>query len=490
MEKINMYTKKLSKSKEIELKQDLIVPDSKQDLFQILDGNFYCYFSKVDIQNGKINLSGNVDSYISYLSSSEETLGLQVTFNFEDSLENNSITDKMNLEYNIEVLKHDIKIINERKISVIVTLKIFYDVYGLEQIEIFNDFNEIDDVQVNSKLIKFNSLIGVNSTLASVKEEVKTNGADIISDILKVNTEILNKEVKISYNKVLSKADLMVKILYLTKDGRVEAISEKFPIMSFIDLENIKEENICATDYQIRNILLKINNGEENSITIQMEYEICCKAFENKEQEVACDLYSLKYDTELTTQEVEINSDLSTKLGKIVDIEEKIELENVRKVIDVFGKSKILKNTISNETSSLEGEVELKIYYETENKIGLNVKIVTIPFICKLQAQDEFNSSLENLEFDLSDKTLMVRGKVVIDENKFEKNKITVVQGVTKKELLEKNEYSMIVYSIKKKDTLWDISKKFKVKQENIIASNELEEPYNLKFGEKMYIIR
>ena len=98
MEKINMYTKKLSKSKEIELKQDLIVPDSKQDLFQILDGNFYCYFSKVDIQNGKINLSGNVDSYISYLSSSEETLGLQVTFNFEDSLENNSITDKMNLE--------------------------------------------------------------------------------------------------------------------------------------------------------------------------------------------------------------------------------------------------------------------------------------------------------------------------------------------------------------------------------------------------------
>ena len=490
MEKINMYRKKLSKSKEIEIKQDLIVPDSKQDLFQILDGNFYCYFNKVEIQNGKIKTYGNIDSYISYLSSGEETLGLQSTFNFDDELENNIITDKMNLEYEIKVLKYDVKIINERKVTVSVELKIFYDVYGLDFIEVYNDFDEIEDVQINSKKIKLNSLIGVNSSLASLKEEIKTNGTDIISDILKVDTEILNKEVKISYNKVLSKADLQVKILYLTKDGRVEKTEEKFPIMSFIDLENIKEENICSTDYQVRNIILKINNGEENSITVQMEYEIYCKAFKAKDQEIACDLYSLKYDTELNVQEVEINDNILTNSEKIVDIEEKIDFESVRKVIDVFGKSKILKNTISNEESNLEGEVELKIYYESENKIGLNIKTINIPFICKTAFQDEFYSSLENLEYDLNDRTLIVKSKVVIRENKTSQNKINVVQGVVKKETTNRDDYSMIVYNVKKNDTLWDISKKFRVKQENIIASNELEEPYNLKFGEKMYIIR
>ena len=139
MEKINIYRKKLRKTNEIELKQDLIVPDSKQDLFQIIDGNFYCYFSKIEIENGKITLSGNVDSYISYISSNEETLGLQASFNLNDVLENNNINDEMNVEYNIKVAKYDIKIINERKISLTINLKITYELYGSDTIEILND---------------------------------------------------------------------------------------------------------------------------------------------------------------------------------------------------------------------------------------------------------------------------------------------------------------------------------------------------------------
>ena len=490
MEKINMYRKKLSNSKEIEVKQDLIVPDSKQDLLKILDGNFYCYFSKVEVQNGKIKANGNIDLYISYISSNEETLGLQTTFNFDDSLENNIIAEKMNLEYNIKVSKYDIKIVNERKISVSVTLKVFYDVYGVDSVEIYNDFNEIEDVQLNSKKIKINSLIGMNSNVASLKEEIKTDGADIISDILNVDTKISNKEVKISYNKILSKADLVVKIIYLTKDGRVQKVQEKFPVMSFIELENVKEENICSTDYQIRNILLKINNGDDNSITVQMEYEICCKAFESKEQEIVSDLYSLKYDTEFDLKEIEFLNDISEKDEKTVDIDEKIKLENAKKVIDVYGKSKILKNTISNNMSNIEGEIELKIYYEEENKLGLSVQTSAVPFICKVQAQNEFASSFEDIEFELNGGELLIKGRVKILDDNLKKNKINIVQSVTKKEILNKEDYGIIVYNIKQNDTLWDISKKFRVKQENIINSNDLEEPYTLKTGEKMYIIR
>ena len=490
MEEINIYRKKLSKQNEIELKQDLIVPDSKQDIFQILDGNFYCYFNKVEIQDGKIKLLGNVDSYISYVSSNEETSGLQTTFDFEDILENNIITEKANLEYDIKVLRYDVKIVNERKINISVILKISYDVYGTDLIEIFNDFNLIEDIQINSKKIKLNSLIGINSNIASLKEEIKTEGTDIISDILKIDTNILNKEVKISYNKVLSKADLLVKIIYLTKDGRIGKVEEKFPIMSFIDIENVKEENVCNTNYQIRNILLKINNGDENSITVQMEYEICCKVFETKEQEIVSDLYSLKYDTEFSTKEIEIANNLFAYNEKIVDIDEKIEMENTRKVIDIFGKSKILKNTISNNISNIEGELELKIYCESENKIGLNLKNITVPFISKVTAQDEIISNVQDIQFDYNGNTLIVKGKIGIQENNISNNKINIVQNVTKKDRENKDEYSIIVYSIKSNDTLWDISKKFRVKQENIINSNDLEEPYNLKFGEKMYIVR
>lgn len=56
--------------------------------------------------------------------------------------------------------------------------------------------------------------------------------------------------------------------------------------------------------------------------------------------------------------------------------------------------------------------------------------------------------------------------------------------------MIPNNDYSMIVYSVKKDDSLWNISKKFRVKQENVIKSNNLEEPYYLKPGEKIYIVR
>ncbi|MBR2289236.1 MAG: DUF3794 domain-containing protein [Clostridia bacterium] len=384
MERINMDKKKLSKTREIELKQDLIVPDSKQDIFQIKETNFYHYLSKIEILNGKIKVNGNLDCYISYLSSSEETACLQTNFAFEDGFEDDMILETMNLQYNIQVLKQEVKVLNERKISIEATLKIEYQVFGTDSIEVFNDFDQSLELEVNSQKLNISSLVGVNTGLASLKEEIKLESTDIVSDILKVETTIMNKEVKISFNKVLAKADLAVGIKYLTQDGRVCEVEEKFPMMCFINVENVKEEDTCQNDYQVRNILLDFSNSEENAITVQMEYEIVCKAFENREQEVACDVYSLKYDMDIVSKEIEI------------------------------------------EDEKAEGGIRT----------------------------------------------------------------IQVVQEINKKGDLQDNGYSMVVYSVKRNETLWEISKRFKIKQENVIRSNNLEEPYNLRAGEKIYIVR
>ena len=168
----------------------------------------------------------------------------------------------------------------------------------------------------------------------------------------------------------------------------------------------------------------------------------------------------------------------------------KLKFGNARKVLDVSGKSKILKNNILNDVSNIEGELELKIYFEAEDKMGLNVKTVTVPFISKLTASSQLHAIVNTLEFDLNNGNVIVQGNISIVESNFQRQKINIVQDVTKKELSNEKDYSMIVYSIKPNDTLWDVSKKFRVKQENIISSNNLEDPYVLKSGEKMYIVR
>lgn len=378
MERINIEKIKMRETREIELKQDLIVPDSKQDIFQIKEQNYYSYFTNIQISNGKIDLSGNVDVRILYFSSGDENVGLQTTINFNDNISNSEIQDNMTLRYNIKVQKQEIKIINERKISILLTLEVAYEVFYVDSIEIDNEFPEIEDVQINSKKANIHSLVGSGSNIANFKEEMKIESTDIVSSIINVNTQISKQEVKISHNKVLTKADLEVNIKYLTNDERIVEVQEKYPMMSFIDIENVKEDNSCTTDYQVRNIFVNPSENEDNNLLIQMEYEILCKAFEEKEYEIVNDLYSLKYDLDFSKKEISSNS----------------------------------------------GE------------------------------------------------------------------KIEVVQNVVKKELASNINDSMIVYSVKKNDSLWDISKKFKVNKDSVIKSNELEEPYFLKPGEKIYIVR
>ena len=68
-----------------------------------------------------------------------------------------------------------------------------------------------------------------------------------------------NHKIKISYNKVLSKADVMIEILYLTEDEKIKTVTAQIPIMGFIDIPNISDKEICDTDYEIRNINIKPN---------------------------------------------------------------------------------------------------------------------------------------------------------------------------------------------------------------------------------------
>ena len=53
--------------------------------------------------------------------------------------------------------------------------------------------------------------------------------------------------------------------------------------MGFIDIPNISDQEICNTNYEIRNINIKPNNVEDHSIFIEIEFSIACSAFENKE---------------------------------------------------------------------------------------------------------------------------------------------------------------------------------------------------------------
>jgi LysM repeat protein len=490
MDMIEVNRKKFSKNKETQIIEDVIVPDVKEDLVSIIDVNGIAYAYKIEKTNGKIKIDGNLDCYIVYISSSGDTRGISSTLNFSDLLESNEIKDEMTLKYNIDISKIEAKILNERKLNITASLKISYELYERQKLEIYNEFNEVEGVQVKSQLQTLNSIVGINTGKAQIKESIKAYDMDNIAEILKIDIEVKNKETKVSYNKILAKAEAEISVMYLTEDNRISRVNANFPIMSFIDLENVKEDNFCNIDYQIRNVLFKIKSDDMNSIDCQIDFELNCEVFEAKEMQIVSDLYSLKNDVEFDIKEVEIDN-ISVNFENTVDINEKIEVEDIKKVLFVDSKSRIVNNTISGNNSNLEGEVELKIYYEVNSQMGLNVKTVTVPFIAKTaKLEKNVEAVILQKEFDLDGNEVIVNLKLNISSSETKTQNIKMVSNVKSKECENQEDYSMIVYFVKTGDTLWEIAKNFKVTVDSLVKVNEIENPDLIYSGDKLYIVK
>ena len=151
MDVIEINKKQIEKKKEIQVVEDVIVPDVKPDIVSIIDTNSVSYAYKVEKIDGKIKIDGNLDCYIVYVSSDGDTRGIQSTFNFSDTIESSEIKESMILKYKIDVTKVETKILNERKLNVINNLNISYELYEKQKLEISNEFENIECLQVQSK---------------------------------------------------------------------------------------------------------------------------------------------------------------------------------------------------------------------------------------------------------------------------------------------------------------------------------------------------
>ena len=80
--------------------------------------------------------------------------------------------------------------------------------------------------------------------------------------------------------------------MYLTEDNRINQITYKIPTVGFIDIQDISEENICDVNYEIKNIIVKPNNQEEHSIYVEIEMDVTCDTYEEKQINLIKDMYS------------------------------------------------------------------------------------------------------------------------------------------------------------------------------------------------------
>ena len=494
-ETLNVNKVICEKKEIINIQGDMIVPDAKPDILNTINtsGNVCIY--KKEVMDGKIRLDGNVLTYIMYLadSSTDSIRGLNTGLDFSETINIPELENGMNVDVMPTIKIIECKVINGRKIGIRVTVELSMKVHSKDTVEIVTNLND-ENIQVLSKNMKVNSLLGIGETKAFVKENIVIPGTDNLAEILSAQICLVDKDIKISYNKILAKSEVEVKIAYLAEDGRICKTQTMLPLVGFIDMPNIKEENICETSYMIRNVLIKPNSIEEHSIYIEIEVEISCFAYEEKEIKMIEDMYCPGEKMEFKKTMINTITDKQCRRN-ICNIREKVnipELENGT-IIDVAINPIINRESKMNGNSRIEGEVELNFIFSDSSAIGINTKKVTVPFEqaieglaenCKIDTNIEVNAQ----EFVNQAGVVSANLDLGFETNSYRAISIPVINDITTTQTEELEDYSVIIYVVKAGDTLWKIAKRFGSTVDDIVRVNGIERPDKLSVGEKIYI--
>ena len=482
------------------VEEDMIVPDSKPDILNSinLSGNVCIY--KKEIIDGKVKIDGCVNTYIMYLPDSKEDnlRGLNATIDFSEAIQIPECKEGMQAVLLANIKDLECKVLNGRKINVRAGLEFKIRLYSNENVDIVNGLNNLDDIQTLEDTFSINSLIGNSSTRVYVKDTINVDSQDEIAEILKTEVNLVDNDIKISYNKILSKCEAEVKIMYLTEDGRINTAEGRIPAVGFIDMQNISEENVCDINNEINNIIVRPNAPEEHSIYVEIEIETTCMASEKKEISLIQDLYSPSVDLSFTQKRISTMTDRTNKT-KNFTVTSKINIPDIvdGKLLDVEITNNINKEQITDSRVMYEGEMNVNFIFSNSNG-NVNSKVSKIPFEFSIEnpIQDE-NVNVETKLY-ITNKKFDVKPNGDIDCNidvevisEFSQNiSMNIIDDIEAQEFTRNiDDYdSLIIYIVQKGDTLWNIAKKFRSTVEDISRVNGIENPDQIQVGQKLYI--
>lgn len=481
---------------EVEVEGDVIVNDIKPDVLNIISANGIPCVYKKEVMDGKIRFDGSINTYIIYLADDEtQTVrSLNTVLDFTKVVDVEGCMQGMISKERMDIQNIECKIINSRKINVKATLGISSTVYSNDNVEIISNINNLEDLQVLNTNKTVNSLIGSGVTKVYAKDTISIDTTDELAEIMKVNMRIINKDIKLSYNKVLAKADADISIVYLTEDGRIKNISTQIPVMGFIDIENISDDSICDIDYQMKNLIIKPNNADMHSIYIEAEIEVSCFAYNTKSINLIEDLYSISSDLNFTQKEIQTMSG-KQNLREICNVREQINLPEIdgNAIYNVNTVPTILNTTIKNGKIIYEGELSIELLYEMSNSI--DAKRLQLPFNYEITSDAvnencmlDTNVDVKRDDFIVNSGSIDANIELEFNVNISRSEKLNIINEISQEETRENNLYSMVIYFVKPGDTLWKIAKRFKSTVADISMVNNIDDADKIYVGQQLYI--
>jgi len=496
---------KIAKVKSI-IDTDIIVPDSKPDVLNVLQVNATASVMEKYLQKDVISVSGNIDYTVLYSSDTDETLLKNIRFKtpFTQQIEINGVSDDSCNYVMCDVSHIEYQIQNSRKINIKSVLSFDTGIIGNYSLSAVSSISSTANVSSKSENIKIFNLSVCHEGSAEISDKVKISlSPDEEIEILKVDCKVVGRELKSMNNKAVAKGALISDILYL-RDNDVCHTECEIPFTEVIDAEGLQPHMHTEIKYNVTSAEFEAETAEGECVAVlNAEIGYLIKGFDESLYEIIADAYSPDYELSIDKKQISFLTlkDIVTKSYNVSDtITLPENAPSVVKVYNLIAKPVFESSTVQNGFVINDGYIDVKLLYLSDRAdspvYSANQKI---PFSLKTESEHAYpdsvcdtDISLEHVGYILnSDREIEIRTALNLKSKILDDKNRTVISSIEmdeEKPINKDNQSGITIYFTDKNESLWNIAKKYHTTEEDIAEINGINPNEPLKDRQQLMI--
>ncbi|MDW2798686.1 DUF3794 domain-containing protein [Clostridium boliviensis] len=512
---IHMNRWKGNATSQITLDDDFIVPDSMDDVEQIILSSGEITIDSVKNQAERVAVRGKMDFTILYRGTEGGLCTLGGSINFEEPINVPGLEEKDFVQISCELEDLNAGIINSRKSSVkaIITLQVKVetanDVEAAIEVDTKPASGDTPNVETLRKNVDVATIALRHKDTFRIKDSISLSGnKPNIDHILWSELKLRGVTTRPVDGKMMLDGDLMVFIIYQGEgeNAPIQWIEESIPFSGEIEVSDVTEDMVPVVMVRLvhKDIEAKPDaDGEMREADVDAVLELDMKLYKEEDMELLNDLYSTNRDLGLQTGEACFDKILTKNMSKC-KIVEKITLDYADRILQIChseGTVKIDETEVKEDGLHVEGVLEIKILYMTSDDTQpIQCAVEDIPFHFLIEApginQDticQLNSSLEQLSaVMMGGGSIEVKATISLDLLALQPVCEQIITGVTDSPMDFNNLQKLpgiVGYIVQPGDSLWKIAKKFHTTVDTIMTTNGLTDSI-VKPGDRLILVK
>lgn len=500
----------------ITIEEDILVPDTKPDLREILliDGRARLSSREIDRINKTddyIGISGEVELQTLYMPENRQAAGpviaVQTRVPFKERW-HTDIAPGATLILDCRTEKIEYMVINERKYRVKISLAIMARECVDRKVDIFEGING-EEIQMLKERVEISSIALRKKDTLTISENLEIKEDGNFESILKQDINVVENYKQFTAEKVVINGFIFVNMLYtVTGENTLDCIRQAQERVEFTQFIPVKQQgsgggSLCFDGSGLR---VKLVQDEEAGEVFRLEGEIITyvELYAGTEREIIVDGYHREKDFICDFNEERSRTPVASAAGE-ASVREIISPDaaygEIEKILYTTGE--IMESESRGEQGKVitEGSLQAKMIcmslrdeeepqlFSIRQEVPFRV-VTAVPQMTgneiistRIHVRDIWAEKIngKQLEFNAS----VMAGSEVMREVPFKVLANPAFEESTAKEAMA----PMVVYVAGKDDSLWSIAKKFKTSVETVAKLNQLEDG-QIAEGRKLLIIR